>query len=279
MREARLYRHALAGLAAACASLKVLGWFGNGHFMRMLTVSCLAVVMALVHGPSTAITAADLSELAGTFWRLDHLDGTSNDTSSIVVHISKYVINVSAPCVARLYPVSYASGSLKIEPSAGSTSCQGTKSSAMEAVETSLPKIAGYVVKADVLSFLDDQSHPMLTLSRVTATGLENKEWSIDQYYDGVNLVPATPEARVTFVNNFIDGSPGCGALLGNYILSGTRLKASVGWLLGGYCPGEFKPQNSGIVRALSGERTVERDDQRMVLRDAQETVQVILRP
>jgi hypothetical protein len=172
------------------------------------------------------------TELAGTFWRLDRLDGTSNDTSAIVVHISKFAINVSAPCVARLYPVSYASGSLKIEPSAGSTSCQGTKSSAMA-----------------------------------------------DQYYDGVNLVPATPGARVTFMNNFIDGSPGCGALLGNYILPGTRLKASVGWLLGGYCPGEFKPQNDGIIKALSGERTVERDDQRMVLRDAQETIQVILRP
>jgi hypothetical protein len=80
-------------------------------------------------------------------------------------------------------------------------------------------------------------------------------------------------------VNNFIDGSPGCGALLGNYILSGTRLKASVGWLLGGYCPGEFKPQNDGIIKAISGERTVQHDDQRMVLRDAQETIQVILRP
>jgi hypothetical protein len=247
--------------------------------MRKLTVSCLAVIVAFVHGPSTATTASDLSELAGTFWRLDRLDGTSNDTSAIVVHISKFLINVSAPCVARLYPVSYASGTLKIEPSAGSASCQGTKSSAIAAVETSLPKIAGYVVKADVLRFLDDRSHPVLTLSRVTATGLENNEWSIDQYYDGANLVPATPGARVTFVNKFIDGSPGCGALLGNYILSGTRLKASVGWLLGGYSPGEVKPQNDGIIKALSGERTVERDDQRMVLRDAQETIQVILRP
>lgn len=183
--------------------------------MRMLTVSCLAVIAALVDGPSTATTASDLSELAGTFWRLDRLDGTPNDTSAIVMHISKFAINVSAPCVARLYPLSYASGTLKIEPSAGSTSCQGTKSSAIAGVETSLPKIAGYVVKADVLSFLDDRSHSVLTLSRVTATGLENKEWSIDQYYDGVNLVPATPEARVTFVNNFIDGSPGCGLSLG----------------------------------------------------------------
>lgn len=251
----------------------------NGHFMRMLTVSCLAVVAALVHGPSTGATASDLSELAGTFWRLDHLDGTSNDTSAIVVHISKSAISVSVPCVERLYPVSYASGSLEIGPSAGSASCQGTKSPAVAAVETSLPNIAGYAVKADVLSFLNDQSDSVLTLSRVTATGLENKEWSIDQYYDGVNLVPATPEARITFVNNFIDGSPGCGGLLGDYILFGTRLKASVGWLLGGYCPGDFKPQNDGIVKALSGERTVERDDQRMVLRDVQGAIQVILRP
>jgi hypothetical protein len=54
---------------------------------------------------------------------------------------------------------------------------------------------------------------------------------------------------------------------------------ASILCLLGGYCPGEFKPQNDGIIKALSGERTVERDDQRMVLRDAQGTIQVILRP
>jgi hypothetical protein len=247
--------------------------------MRVLAAACLAMIAALVSGPITAATTSDLSELAGTFWRLDRLSGTSNDTSAIVVHISKFAINVSAPCVARLYPVSYASGALKIEASTASRSCQGTKSPAMDTVEASLLKIAGYAMKADVLSFLDDQSHSVLTLSRITATGLENKEWSIDQYYNGVNLVPATADAHVTFMNNFIDGSPGCGALVGNYILSGTHLKTASGWFLGGYCPGDFKPQNDGIVTALSGERTIERNDQRLVLRDAQGTIQVILKP
>jgi heat shock protein HslJ len=248
--------------------------------MRMLAIWCLAMVAALVHSASIATAASDLSELDGTFWRVDHLDGTSEDTSAIVVYISRHTIHVSVPCVKRLYPVSYVSGSFKIKPSAGSSSCRGTRSSGMADVEASLPKIAGYVVKADGLSFLDDQSQSVLALSRIAATGLENKEWSVEQYYDGAKLVPATAESLVTFVNGFIDGSPGCGAFaLGDYILSRTRLKASVSLILGGYCPDDLWSRSGTITKALSGERTIERDNQQLVLRDAEGTIQVILRP
>ena len=251
--------------------------------MRLWVASCLVVVAALFHGPSTARAESDLSELAGTFWRVDRLDGTSHDTSSIVVHISRFMIGFSVPCEAQGYPLSYVSGSLKIEPSAASSrgSCQAIKSPAkspvMAAVEATLPRITGHTVKADVLTLLDNQSRPVLALSRITATGLENQEWSVDQYSDGVNLVTATRKATVTFVHNVIDGSPGCGWLWGRYSLSGAHLKTWVSWLLAGSCPGDLEPQSNGIAKALSGERTVERDNRRIILRDDRGAIQAVL--
>lgn len=247
--------------------------------MRMAAIWCLAMVAGLVHSANIATAASDFSELDGTFWRVDHLDGTSEDTSAIIVYFSRFTIHVSVPCVQRLYPVSYVSGSFRIAPSAGSRSCTGTRSSGVAAIEASLPKIAGYVAKDDALSLFDDRSEPVLALSHITATGLENKEWSVEQYYDGANLVPATAESLVTFVNGSIDGSPGCGAFaFGNYILSGAHLRNSVSLIIGGYCPEDLWSRSGTITRALSGERTIERDGQRLILRDAQGMIQVILR-
>jgi hypothetical protein len=49
--------------------------------------------------------------------------------------------------------------------------------------------------------------------------------------------------------------------------------------LLGGKRPGEFHRKNSGVVKALSGDRLIEHDDGNIMLRDDQGAVQIILNP
>ena len=115
---------------------------------------------------------------------------------------------------------------------------------------------------------------------RMTETGLENQEWSIERYYDGANLVPAIATSRIVFVNGRVEGTPGCGSLIASYTLSATRLSvASFGLVLGGYCVDALLSQSKGITKLLSGELTIERDGQRLVLRNADGVVQVVLGP
>ena len=59
-----------------------------------------------------------------------------------------------------------------------------------------------------------------------------------------------------------------------------TRLSvASFGLVLGGYCVDALLSQSKGITKLLSGELTIERDGQRLVLRNADGVVQVVLGP
>jgi hypothetical protein len=150
----------------------------------------------------------------------------------------------------------------------------------LDAVEAELPRISGYILKGDVLEFLDDRAHPVLALWRITATGLENREWSIDQYFDGENLVTAPREARITFINNSVEGMPGCCGLSDTYSLSGERLQVSSGFCFsGGWCPAEYEAPTIAILKAFREELIVEPDGQRIILRDAHGTVQIVLRP
>jgi META domain-containing protein len=236
------------------------------------------IVALLGGGARTARAESDLFELRGTFWHLDHLDGSSDDTSNIVVRVSTQTIDFSVPCLSISYPFGYESGVLKFAPP-GRSSCQRAKSPVLSTVGANLSRINHHALIANKLTFLDDHDRPVIELSRIIETGLENQEWSIDQYSDGVNLVAVGRHASITFVNKIIDGSPGCGGLIGSYSLSGAQLKVWAAWLLGGYCPGDFEPQNNGVVKALSGERLVERDGQRVILRDGQGAAQIVLKP
>jgi hypothetical protein len=265
--------------------------------MRLSAVSCLVVIAALFDGADTAKAESDLSTLAGTFWRLDRLDRTSGAVPerasiaalvrreifhSIVVHISHGSIGFNAPGgVVRGYGFGYSSGSLEIGRRAfGRSSFWSANGFVLDSVEANLPRVAGYMVKGDVLEFLDGHAHLVLALSRITATGLENREWSIDQYFDGANLVTAPREAWITFINNSVEGMPGCCGLTDTYRLSGNRLQVSTGFCIsGGWCPAEYESPTIAILKAFREELIVEPDGQRMILRDGQGSVQIVLRP
>jgi hypothetical protein len=259
--------------------------------MRLSAASCLVVIAALFNGVGTAKAESGLSTLAGTFWRLDRLDRTSERWIaalvrreiflSIVVHISNSSIGFNAPGgEVRRYGFRHGSGSLEIGGrAAGRSSFWFTNGFVLDSVEANLPRVADYMVKGDVLEFLDDHGQPLLALSRITATGLENREWSIDQYFDGANLVTAPREAWITFISNSVEGMLGCCGLTDTYRISGNRLQVSTGFCFaGGWCPAEYESPTIAILKAFREELIVEPDGQRMILRDGHGTVQIVLR-
>jgi heat shock protein HslJ len=85
---------------------------------------------------------------------------------------------------------------------------------------------------------------------------------------------------EITFMNGAVDGGTGCCGLSGTYGLSGAHLQLfTLICISGGWCPAEYEPHADPILKALDGERIVEPDGQRMILRDDRGTVQMVLRP
>jgi hypothetical protein len=241
-----------------------------------------AVIVALAGEPCVAGANSELSSLRGTYWRLEHIDGATEETSNVVVRITGSSVDFSAPpCHFRCYPFDYRfrPGSLSVSGAFHQRSCLSRKWPVGGAVEANLHRINDYVLRGDDLSFLDGHGGPVMRLARIIADGLENRTWSIDQYWDGNSLVAPRVEAIVAFMSGGVDGSPGCGALEGQYKLSEAHLTAHVSWVLTGFCPPAHEPQNEYVAKALSGERLVEHDGDRIILRDEQGAVRVVLKP
>jgi heat shock protein HslJ len=242
----------------------------------------LTAAVLLMDGSSTARAQPKFSELQGTFWRFDSINGSSHDQSKVIMRISRHWIDISAPCEYALFPFGYASGSLRFHPALARETLQGSqcpRSVVLSAIETGLARVSRYAVNADGLTFLDDNDRPIVALSRVIATGLENREWSISQYWDGKALVAAEQHAHIVFRNGRVDGSAGCGPLKGHYSLSGQHLKLWVTAMLAGWCPPPALVQLDRIVEALRGDWLVEAELVRTVLRDEQGAMRIILHP
>jgi hypothetical protein len=266
---------------------------GKDQFMHLSAAWCVLAITALLGGVGTAKAESDLSRLKGTFWRLDHLDRTpgASERASIaalvrqeifqgvVVRISRETIDFSVPGGGvRGYIFGHDSGSLKIGRMAFGR-FKFANGFVLHPIEADLPRVAGYTVKGDVLELLDGHKYPVLALSRITPTGLENRAWSIDQYFDGAMLVTAPPVTEITFMNGGVDGGTGCCGLSGTYSLSGAHLPLSLACFSGGWCPTGYESHTDPILKALHGGRIVEPDGQRMILRDDGGSVQMVLRP
>jgi hypothetical protein len=222
-----------------------------------------------------------LSELARTFWKLDHIDGVPTEQDSVIVQISKDEIAFSAPCGAKRYPFRYdKSGLVRFHPAwstTGDTRC--TAGPALGKIEPSLARVKRHALNGDALTLLDENVRAIMALSRVTATGLENREWAIAEYWDGKALVPAE-SAYIVLVHGRIRGSPGCGGLLGDYSLSGERVRLSFTvFLFGLACHQPAMAQMERLTDALIGDWLVEHEPRRTVLRDLQGAVRFVLTP
>ncbi len=121
---------------------------------------------------------------------------------------------------------------------------------------------------------------------KTSAHGIENRRWRIAKYRgdgtqksDEQGLIDAAKTAEITFAKGHIHGSPGCGALVGTYSLSGDRLIMQADFVLAGLCPREESVQNQLTLTALKGDLRIEEKDDQILLRDTSRKARVLLVP
>jgi hypothetical protein len=242
-------------------------------------------------GAGMTQTVSTLAELDGTFWRLTDMRDHSDGLSDVIVRITASSVDFSVPCAYFYYPLRDHGSRLTVSPPwAWGGSCMTDKAwlrrpQISRVFDRNIMMVSRYAVNDDRLILQDSHGQFLIALIRLRSEGLENRRWLITSYFDGQTLVAADTTTnsppQISFMHRHIDGTPGCGAFLGGYVLSGDRLKADVGWTLAGKCTGDWdavERQNNLIVRALSSaERRIERDGHRVMLRDGQGTIQLML--
>jgi prepilin-type processing-associated H-X9-DG protein len=248
---------------------------------RLLALWGLAAGAMTLEWPGAAWPETRLSELQGTFWRLDRIHGIADGQANGILRISKHYIEVSAGCHYALFTFDHGPGAFRSTESRGMrTGSHCPAMPTMPAIEAGLAKVKRHAVDADSMTLLDDRGRSVMALSRITANGLENREWSISEYWDGKALVAAEHEAYIAFWDGHVAGSPGCGGFLGGYTLSGEHLDFHATVLLAGSCPEPALTQMRRAAEAFDGVVRVRHDQLgRTVLQDAQSLTRVVLRP
>lgn len=109
----------------------------------------------------------------------------------------------------------------------------------------------------------------------------ENFRWVIFSYFDGRALVDSHDASTIAFVNGRIQGRGGCGAFGGDYILSGSIVRIRAETVLSdGPCFQANLLEAQAVLDALnSGVRSIEERADRVVLRDSNGAVQIVLTP
>jgi|SRR5262245_23393435 heat shock protein HslJ len=255
-----------------------------------LEFALIGVVAGMLAGSADVARAEpELSKLARTFWKLDHIDALPTE-ANVIVQISKNEIAFSGPCRAGRYPFAYdKSGVVRFHPAWSTTEATGDARCAAEpkwgTIELLLAKVKRHALNADGLTLLDESGRPVMALSRIGPAGIENREWAIAEYWNGDSLVSAEETANIVsvpeivFVHGRIRGTPGCGGLLGDYRLSEQRLKLHATVILAGSCPRLAMVQMERLTEALNGDWSVEHEPQRTLLRDAEGAIRIVLRP
>ena len=115
--------------------------------------------------------------------------------------------------------------------------------------------------------------------------GIENRWWHIARYQgnnprraDEEGLIETKVAAEITFKNGRIEGSAGCGALVGDYTVSGDHLTIHADFVLAGLCL-EGEVQNGLVISALRASVRIEQNDDRVILRDRDGKAQILLIP
>ncbi len=249
----------------------------------------VVIVLALLGGCAAAPKRDSRSTLFGdngvSFWTLTSFaDGPQN--ADAIFYFEGQLLSLDIPCYRRSWAYEYyEGGGMRFSNPAVWMWCKDDMPPIVEAFDSTIPKVRVSRVNGDVLSLLDGNGRALFVLKRLIATGLENRKWYISSFFDG-NALVATRErfsfpfsSRVTFIHGGLDGSPGCGGFMAHYLMSGQQLTIWASYVLGGWCPrGEM--ESSGVVcKALSGKRSVEQDGDRLILRDDQGRVQIVLTP
>lgn len=117
---------------------------------------------------------------------------------------------------------------------------------------------------------------------------LEDRQWVIASYNDGTSLVRwrdlFSHTGWIRFAEGMVEGASACGAFVGTYRLVENEITLEVGVILAGTCirrdgrrPANTWPLNAPVLNALNGTRTIIREEDGLVLRDASGQPQIVL--
>ena len=109
----------------------------------------------------------------------------------------------------------------------------------------------------------------------------ENYRWIILSYFDGTSLTDTVASQTIAFVNGRIQGGGACGPFGGDYFFTGGVVRIHAETVLSdGPCFEVNLREAQAILDALNaGERRIEQRADRLVLRDTDGAVQVVLTP
>jgi hypothetical protein len=250
----------------------------------------IGIVILAVLGAGAAAPATDGRQpLFGddglSFWTLASFADGPQDTDAIF-HFEGQSLSLDVPCYRRSWAYRYEANVMSFANPWGSESrCNGEAPPIIASFDSTIPNVKVPQVNGDILSLLDGSGRALFVLKRLTATGLENRKWHISSFFDGTSLVSTSGKftaplvSYITFMHGSLQGSPGCGGFLGSYSLVGQRATIAAGAILAGLCPaGEFE-LGGAVCAALSGDRAIEQDGDRVVLRDPQGRIQIVLTP
>jgi heat shock protein HslJ len=277
--------------------------------LGFLALTCFAICgIEALDKASAANTAGPIlfgPDSETTFWRLTSIEGTPAISEDTVVEISIQTLFLSVPCYVSGFAYVFDNNGLDIRNRYhyGSTCAGYPQPSTVAAYEATLSKAKTYRLSGDDLALLDGTGKVVITLTRLVATGIENRRWSIEAFFDGTSLISIADKLRadpfravplsslaqfdiyraqipdLTLVHGRVYGTPGCGGFVSEYSLAGDRLNLDPAALLTGYCPELGREIERGISTALRGDRIIRQVGDRMHLVDRDGRLQIVLAP
>lgn len=259
----------------------------------MRSVVVVAIVMSL------ALAGCAMSSLSrgpapfgstSTFWGLTSFPGAPIEGDAIL-ELEGQSLSLDIPCYRRSWAYNATTrrftNAWESEPR-----CGETIPPVVELFDQEMPTVSDVRVSDDQLSLRDANGRLVLSGRRLISSGIENRNWEIEAYFDGHSVVRTRDTfnrrkaSTVTFIHGSLHGSPGCGGLIGSYSAAGRQITIEAGVILAGTClrRGSHRsvdewPLNQPVLNALNGVRTVERRGERIILKDSTGAVQVVLAP
>ena len=233
----------------------------------------------------------DLSELQDSFWHLARLRGSQADLSGVTVDIGKGQVTFSTVLYFAAFPFRYKLAGVKFFPAWSHTIASDNSESQRDkqlanVFENTLHKISSYDLSQDSLTFFGNDQEALIVLNSLRQQGIENRRWRIakyrgdgNQHSDEEGLVDATESADITLLHGRVEGSPGCGAWVGTYKVSGDHVTVNAQWALAGLCYPAGFAQDRLVENAFKGELQIEENGDHILLRDMTREARILLVP
>ena len=232
----------------------------------------------------------DLADLHYSYWQLEELSKSRASLSEVIVYIAEDTITISTRACLYSYPFDYRMAVLKFSP-AWRYGCDKAIAGQSDSIivqqfEKSLHATASYEHQGATLTFFDKSHNQLFTLNTLRSKGIENRDWRVTKYRNlktqqssNCQMLTPTQFTEITFVNGRLDGTLGCGGLVGSYKLSGERMTLNASSFLAGRCDGESDEQDYKALQAFKRSTRIEEQDGHIMLFDSVGEIQMQLDP